>query len=59
MIYIGDDIPKRRLLKHGFRSDIEGLYIELNFRKCKWQLLGTYHPASQSDQRFLITMISH
>ena len=44
MIYIGDDIPKRRLLKHGFRSDIEGLYIELNFRKCKWQLLGTYIP---------------
>ena len=35
MIYIGEDIPSRLLLKHVFPSDIEGLYIELNFMKCK------------------------
>ena len=52
MIYIRDDIPSRLLLKHVFPSDIEGLYIELNFRKCKWLLLGTYHPPSQSDQYY-------
>ena len=52
MIYIQDDIPSRLLLKHGFTGDIEGLYIELNFRKCKWLLLGTYHPPSQSDQYY-------
>ena len=46
MIYIRDDIPSRLLSKHVFPSDIEGLYIELNFRKCKCLLLGTYHPPS-------------
>ena len=39
MIYIRDDIPSRLLLKHVFPSDIEGLYIELNFMKCKWLIL--------------------
>ena len=53
MIFIRDDIPST-LLKHEhvFPSDIEGLCIELNFRKCKWLLLRTYHPPSQSDQYF-------
>ena len=50
IIYIREDIPSRLLLKQVFPSDIEGLFIELNFRKCKWLLLGTYHPPSQSDQ---------
>ena len=50
MIYIRDDTRSRILLKHVFPSDIEGLYIELNFRKYKWIFLGRYHPLSQSDQ---------
>ena len=52
MIYIRDDTPRRLLLKHAFPSDIEGLYIELNFKKFKWLLLGTYYPPSQSDQYY-------
>ena len=52
MIYIRHDIPSSVLLKHVFPSDIEGLYIELNFRKCKWLLLGTYTSPSQSDQLY-------
>ena len=53
MIYIGDDIPSRLLLlKDVFPGDIESLYVELNFRKCKWLLPGTYHPRSQSDQYY-------
>ena len=31
---------------------MEGIFVKLNFRKCKWLLLGTYHPPSQSDQCF-------
>ena len=46
IIYIRDDIPSRILSKHVFPSVTEGLFIELNFRKCKWLLLGTYHPPS-------------
>ena len=60
MIYIGDDTPRRLLLKHAFPSDIEGLYIELNFKKCKWLLLGTYYPPSHSlTSTILIALISN
>ena len=52
MIYIRGDIPRRLLSKHVFPSDIEGLYIELNFRKSKWLLLRTHHLPSQSDQYY-------
>ena len=36
-------------MKHVFPDDIEGLFIELNFRKIKWFLFGTYYPPTQSD----------
>ena len=52
MIFIRDDIPSRVLTKHVFPDDIEGLFIELNFRKAKWLLFGTYHPPSQSDSYY-------
>ena len=38
MIYILEDIPSKRLDKPVFPYDIEGLFVEPNFRKCKWQL---------------------
>ena len=41
MIFIHDDIPSRLLTKHVCPDDIEGLFIELNFRKVKWLLFGT------------------
>ena len=50
MIYIRDHIPSRLLLKHVFFRDIEGLFIELSFRKCKWLLLETYHPRFHCDE---------
>ena len=47
MIYVRHDIPCRLLTKHKFASDMEILFLELNFRKCKWLLCGTYRPPSQ------------
>ena len=52
MIFIRDDIPSRVLTKHVFPDDIEGLFIELNFRKAKSLLFGTYHPPTQSDSYY-------
>ena len=46
MIYIRGTIPTKILEKHSCRNDIECLFTELNFRKCKWLLWGTYHPPS-------------
>ena len=50
MMYVRNDIPSKLLTKHFFPNDIKGLFVELNFRKSEWLLLGTYHPPSQSDQ---------
>ena len=47
MIYVRHDIPCRLLTKHKFASDMEILFLELNIRKCKWLLCGTYRPPSQ------------
>ena len=46
MIYIRGTIPTKILEKHSCPNDIECLFTELNFRKCKWPLWGTYHPPS-------------
>ena len=46
LIFVREDIPNKELSKHTFPHDIEGLFIEINLRKCKWLLFGTYHPPS-------------
>ena len=53
LIYIRSDIPSRKLLKHNFTNDIEGLFIELNFRKSKWLLFGAYRPPKQNKLHFM------
>ena len=52
IIYVREDIPNRMLTKHNFPDNIEGLFIELNFRKSKWLLGRMYHPPSQPNQYF-------
>ena len=47
-IFIRDDIPCRALSEHKFAVDIEGIFIEINLRKTKWLILGTYRPLNQS-----------
>ena len=49
MIFIRDTISSKILEKHIFPNDVESIFVELNFRKCKWLLYGTYQPPSQSD----------
>ena len=50
--YVRGDIPSKILEKHKLPHDIEVIFIELNFRKVKWWLFGTYHPPSQNDQYY-------
>ena len=51
-VYVREDIPSKFLSKHSFKEDIEGLIVEINFRKSKWLLGGIYHPPLQPDQYF-------
>ena len=50
MIFIRDTISSKILEKHVFPNDVESIFGQLNFRKCKWLLCGTYHPPFQSDE---------
>ena len=49
LIYVRSDIPCKQLNNHEFSDGIEGIFVEINFRKSRWLLLGTYHPPSQND----------
>ena len=42
MIFVKEDIPSKLLTKHNFPSHVEGLFVELNFRKSKWLLFDQY-----------------
>ena len=47
MIYVKEVVPSRKLNKHTFSNRIEGMFIEINLRKCKLLLFGGYrseHP---------------
>ena len=52
LIYVREDIPSKKLIKHTFPSDIEGIFVEINLRKTKWLLFGSYHPPSQKDEYY-------
>lgn len=43
IIYVKDNIPSKELKKHKFTKKVEGIFIELNLRKTKLLLLGSYH----------------
>ena len=59
MIYVREDIPSKILEKHRFPDvifdhtdnlgPIEGIFIEINLKKSKWLLFGSYHRPKQSD----------
>ena len=35
MIFVKEDITSNLLIKHNFPNNVEGLFVELNFRKSK------------------------
>ena len=48
LIYVRSDIPCKQVNKHESSDGIEGIFVEVNFRKAKWILFGTYHPPRQT-----------
>ena len=43
LIYVRKDISSKELNKNNFTKNIEALFIEINLRKNKFLLVGTYH----------------
>ena len=62
LIYVREYIPTKMLNKHTFPDvifenenslgPIEGIFIEINLRKTKWLLFGTYHRPIQNDEYY-------
>ena len=52
MIFVKEDILSKHLIKHNFPRNIEGFFVEFDFRKSKWLLFATYHSPAQNDQYF-------
>ena len=46
MIYVRDDIPSKRLTKYVMVDNMEAILVEINLRKSKLLLIGTYHSTS-------------
>ena len=47
IIYVREDIPSKELKKHNFTKGVEGIFVEVNLRKTKLLLFGTYHSKNQ------------
>ena len=58
LIYVREGIPSKELSKFKLPSDIEGLYIEINLKKSKWLLFGSYHPPNQNDNYYFDSVSS-
>ena len=43
MIYVREDIPSEKLTKHKLHENVEAIFVEINLRKNKILLVGTYH----------------
>ena len=52
MIFVSGDIPSKLVSKHILPNDIEGMFIEINLRKTKWLIFGTYYIPNQPDNYF-------
>ena len=43
MIFVREDIPSDILIKHKIKKNIEAIFVEINLRKNRLLLVGTYH----------------
>ena len=58
-LYVKDGITSKQLNQHKENIDVEAIYLEINTRKRKWLIIGTYKPPSQSDSLFLENLLNN
>ena len=52
-LYVKDRIASKQLNSHKENTNTEAIYLEINIRKRKWLIIGTYKPPSQNNSLFL------
>ena len=58
-LYVKDGITSKQLNPHKENIDAEAIYLEINTRKRKWLIIGTYKPQSQNDSLFLENLLNN
>ena len=53
LIYIKEDIPCKEVKRHAIELNMEGIFLEINLRKCKWLLFGGYNHNKANIDTFL------
>ena len=53
LIYIREDIPCKELKSYAIELNLEGIFLEINPRKCKWLLFGGYNYNKANIDTFL------
>ena len=48
MIYVREDIPSQEKDKYKLPDGVEGIIVEINLRKSKFLLIGTYHSTNEN-----------
>ena len=58
IMYVRDDVPCK-LLTLSTPNDIECIFIEVNFHKKKWLVVGSYNPSKSTINNHLVTLGKH
>ena len=58
LIYVRDDIACRELKKHPPKSNIEGIFLELNLKRSKWLVFGGYNPSKDNIADFVKELVT-
>ena len=53
MLFVNQNLPSKKLNDHICADDIEILCAEINLKKEKWVIIGTYRPPRMNDTYFV------
>ena len=53
LVYGREDITCRELKDHPPLNNVEGIFLELNPKRCKWLMFGGYNPSKGNIDNFV------
>ena len=53
LIYVREDITCRELKDHPPLNNVEGIFLELNLKRCKWLMFDGYNPSKGNIDNFV------
>ena len=53
LIYVRNNIACKELIAHPPLKNVEGIFLELNLKRCKWLVFGDYNPSKGNIGNFV------